>query len=202
MNKACRRRFHTIILIISVLSLQLMMSTTLQAQLFGGATGSRPTLSIPQPIAKPGAIGVRNKQAAKQVEPAGVCTITSSHELVFNNYISGQTTVKDDAAGIEARCSNDSTRVTAFVSPSAEGNGYTTRAMTRVGHNDKLDYQLFTSYSRNVVWGDGVTGDTGPIHSLTNQAGGETLDVFGRILANQNVPAGRYEEKVTVTIEP
>lgn len=78
------------------------------------------------------------------------------------------------------------------------GSGATAaaRKMTRVGGTELLEYSLYQAADRLVVLGDTV--------GLTLSGVGTGLaighDVFGKIPAGQNVPAGNYADTVTATI--
>lgn len=70
------------------------------------------------------------------------------------------------------------------------------RKMTRVGGTEMLEYSLYQAADRLVVLGDTV-GLT-----LSGLGTGLAIDhtVFGKIPANQNVPAGNYADTVIATI--
>lgn len=59
-----------------------------------------------------------------------------------------------------------------------------------------LSYNIFTTTGRTAVWGN--TAGTAVAHTGTGSA--VAVDVFGRITAAQNVPAGTYADTVVATI--
>lgn len=79
------------------------------------------------------------------------------------------------------------------------------RAMNSGGN--KLNYNLYTSTARTTIWGDGASG-TGVASGSFHNPGllsvavkhEETHHFYGRIPANQNVPAGTYSDSITVTV--
>lgn len=71
------------------------------------------------------------------------------------------------------------------------------RKMTRVGGTEMLEYSLYQTVDRLVVLGNTLGVDV-----ITGLGTGLAIDhtVFGKIPANQNVPAGNYADTVTATI--
>ena len=60
----------------------------------------------------------------------------------------------------------------------------------------KLSYNLYQNPARNTVWAN--TNETGVSSKATG--GPAVMNVFGRILPGQNVPAGSYSDTVTATV--
>jgi spore coat protein U-like protein len=100
-----------------------------------------------------------------------------------------------------------STNVTVVCSPGATptisvGSGIitpgmgTTRAMS--SGSDKLSYQIYKDSGLTQVWTDSGSGvlSLGTVQSALPQ----TVPVYGRIPAGQNVSVGSYSDTVTVTI--
>jgi len=60
-----------------------------------------------------------------------------------------------------------------------------------------LNYQLYSDSARSTIWGNTVGTDT-----VTGSGTGLALDhtVYGSIPAAQVVPAGSYQDTITVTI--
>ena len=100
----------------------------------------------------------------------------------------------------------DMTAATVSLSPGTSAS-YTTRQLAQ-GVN-RLNYNLYTSAARAVVWGDG-TGGTATVAGLAVQGNGRFLNVnssrnfslsaYGRIPADQFVALGSYSDTITVTI--
>ena len=81
------------------------------------------------------------------------------------------------------------------------------RAMNSDSGGNKLNYNLYTSTARTTIWGDGTSGTgvkSGSFHYPALIGIGvkreETHYFYGRIPANQNVPAGTYSDSITVTV--
>ena len=66
----------------------------------------------------------------------------------------------------------------------------------RSGSNT-LDYNLYTSAARSMVWGDG-SGVSSTMTAAKNQT--TLLTVFGQIPAGQDVAVGSYSDNITVTV--
>jgi spore coat protein U-like protein len=68
--------------------------------------------------------------------------------------------------------------------------------MMRSGANT-LTYNIYTSASRSIVWGDG----TGGSHTQTAYKNSTTtLNLFGQIPAGQDVPKGIYIDNLIATV--
>ena len=69
---------------------------------------------------------------------------------------------------------------------------------------DTLEYNLFTTAGRTVVWGDGTTGSTMPgTGAGMGIPNANSHPIFARLLnsaANQLAPAGTYNDTVTVEV--
>lgn len=132
-------------------------------------------------------------------EPAAEECHISVNDIHFDSYTSDQGTDKADSMGMTVGC-NAEVRLTVSASPSPDVANFDYRVMHHEG-GDKatLRYQLYTSYTRNIIWGDG-TGESQPIVRQV-VPGITTIDVFGTIFANQKVPPGEYSDVVTVTLE-
>ena len=76
-----------------------------------------------------------------------------------------------------------------------QSGGYTTRVM-KSGANP-LNYNLYTDAARTTIWGDG-TGGSSFMTAAKNAT--TTLNVYGRIPAGQDVPAGSYTDNITATV--
>jgi spore coat protein U-like protein len=66
-----------------------------------------------------------------------------------------------------------------------------------------LNYNLYTTTTRNVVWGDGSQGSVTQTLTGGSVSGGTrrfSAVVYGRIPALQNVSAGAYNDTLIVTV--
>jgi spore coat protein U-like protein len=74
---------------------------------------------------------------------------------------------------------------------------YSTRQMASGA--DRLEYNLYTTFARNIVWGDGITGGSltvGGTAGLTPTS----HTVYGRIPGKQAVRSGAYADTIVVTV--
>lgn len=77
-----------------------------------------------------------------------------------------------------------------------QSNSYALRTM-KSGANT-LNYNLYTTAARDVVWGDGSGGSS---LLTTGKNDAVTLTVFGQIPAGQDAAVGDYTDSVTVFVE-
>jgi spore coat protein U-like protein len=77
-----------------------------------------------------------------------------------------------------------------------QSNRYITRTM-RSGR-DELNYNLYTSAARDVIWGDG-TGGSSVMSTPKNQD--VNLDVFGSIPEGQDPAVGTYSDIIVISVE-
>jgi len=73
---------------------------------------------------------------------------------------------------------------------------FSPRRMLKSG--DALNYNLYLDAARTTIWGDATSGTSqyGPI----KPSGTDTLTIYGRIPAGQDVTAGGYADTVVATI--
>ncbi|MCX7173361.1 MAG: spore coat U domain-containing protein [Proteobacteria bacterium] len=76
-----------------------------------------------------------------------------------------------------------------------QSNNYVSRLM-RSGANS-LDYNLYTSAARSVVWGNG-SGVSQTMHAAGNTT--TTLSIFGQIPAGQDAAVGIYSDSITAIV--
>jgi spore coat protein U-like protein len=129
--------------------------------------------------------------AAFAAAPAGAASCNLSPQgVIFGSY-DWLSPVPLDAVGyIHVSCDDT---VSFTLALAVDGGSVAGRRMT--SGRDYLDYELYTNASRTSFWGDGIRGSD---LSIT----GESVDlpIYGRIPANQNVPANSYSDTITVTI--
>lgn len=121
---------------------------------------------------------------------AVTCSVTPQG-VAFGPYDTLSAAPTDGVGNVNVNC-DASTSFT--VSLSAGSGTYTQRIMS--GGANQLGYNLYTDASRTTVWGDGL-GSTSNV-----SATGSSIDlpVYGRIPAQQNVPASAYADTMTVTV--
>jgi spore coat protein U-like protein len=69
------------------------------------------------------------------------------------------------------------------------------RAMVVDGGGDTLAYELYSDSNRQTVWDDSVGVDINGV-----SAAQEFAQVYGRILAGEDAPAGNYSDTVLITL--
>jgi spore coat protein U-like protein len=77
------------------------------------------------------------------------------------------------------------------------GTGVTDRKMQRSAGTEKLNYALYSDATRLANW-----GETDGVDTVDFAGTGLAVDhtVYGRIAAQQVVPAGAYSDTITVTV--
>ena len=118
------------------------------------------------------------------------CTV-SAQSVVFGNYDVFSVQSLDGAGNISVNCSPGASYTLGL---STGGGSYSQRELA--GGAQILYYNLYTSASRSVVWGDGSGG------TATVSGSGESANhtVYGRIPAGQNLPVGSYGDTIIVTV--
>ena len=118
------------------------------------------------------------------------CSLTGG-TLDFGTYTSGQSTAKDVTGKISfANCNGN----LSFELDGGQSGNVDQRKM-KAGNNT-LAYQLFRNAARSNIFGTGARAQS---YTLLVPGSG-TLDVYGRIAANQVVPEGTYSDTVNITL--
>jgi spore coat protein U domain-containing protein, fimbrial subunit CupE1/2/3/6 len=130
------------------------------------------------------------------------CTISAA-SLSFGSYepaLANATVPLDVNGSVTVRCTKGTTATIGLDQGSHAATGSTTTTPLRQMINDTslLRYDLFRTAAGTDVWGDIGTPNV-QSYSATNN-GSQTLTVFGRIPAAQDVPTGSYSDTVTATI--
>jgi spore coat protein U-like protein len=131
--------------------------------------------------------------------PARACTI-SAVAVAFGTYNPQSGTADDSTGTINLACPTNSNSVIIALS-AGSSLSFNPRAMKNGAST--LNYNLYTTTTRNIVWGDGTGGTVTRTLSGGSVSGGTrnyTATVFGRIPALQNVAAGAYGDTITVTV--
>ncbi|HUS23760.1 MAG TPA: spore coat U domain-containing protein [Candidatus Binatia bacterium] len=132
---------------------------------------------------------------------AGSCSLslTSSQLVDFGTYTSAGPAIEGSGA-LSFLCVPDilsGLTVPYSISIGAGGSGsFGTRRLSAGGY--WLNYNLYTSAARNVIWGDGTAGTSKVNGSCATLC---TVQVFGRLPAGQSVPGAQYSDSVVVTID-
>lgn len=125
--------------------------------------------------------------------PAAAATCTVNPQSVnFGGYDTLSVSALDSVGAIRVVCDG----LAAFTVGLGNGGSSAQRRLT-AGANS-LNYNLYSDSTRLLLWADGAgsaqAGQTGLAGGTVN------LNVYGRIPARQNVPAGAYADSVTVTV--
>ncbi|MEO6325268.1 MAG: spore coat U domain-containing protein [Thermoanaerobaculia bacterium] len=127
---------------------------------------------------------------------AGSCTLGMVGSVAFGSYDVLAAAPVDSTGAITYSCSTPVSGPS--ISLGGGGSGFAPRELTSASHT--LSYNLFLDAARTTVWGDGTAGtslyDAPPPADGTN----ETITVYGRIPARQDVPRGAYSDSIVVTI--
>jgi len=121
--------------------------------------------------------------------------IVSASALAFGTYDPTSATPSDSSTALTVTCSLATTYNVGLSAGGGSGASVATRKMTSGGNT--LDYSLYTSAARSTVWGNTVGVDT---VSGTGTGLPVAYTVYGRVAAQQSVPAGAYTDTVTVTV--
>jgi spore coat protein U domain-containing protein, fimbrial subunit CupE1/2/3/6 len=111
--------------------------------------------------------------------------------VTFGSYdtLSAQNT--DSAGGVSVSCDSSDT----FTIALSSGHGTMLSRQMQSGAYS-MAYNLYTDSLRSIIWGDGTSGTT--LVSTTGTSA--TYEVYGRIPAAQNLPAGSYNDSIIVTL--
>ena len=123
------------------------------------------------------------------------CKINGVSDVDFGDYDVFALGANTDGVGnLTIRCTGGSSAAIAL--SRGLSNNFAPRTL-RYGSR-VINYNLYTSAARNVVWGDG-TGGTSKMYITKNQTG--DLDVFGSIPAGQDAAVGSYVDTIIVSID-
>lgn len=134
------------------------------------------------------------------------CTFASTPTtaVAFGAYDTVNATANDVGAGtIVARCTKDTAYTLALGLGGGTGADYSAgRFMTGAVGLELLNYNLYTTAGRTVVFGDGTDSSSTVAGTGTGfgVAFNQTTNVFGRIPALQNVEPDTYSDTVTVDL--
>lgn len=100
----------------------------------------------------------------------------------------------DGVGSLRIKCQGGAKPVSVMLS-SGQSQSFTPRTLRSGNH--LLNYNLYTSASRTMVWGDGSAGTS----TMTADKNAHTvLDVFGSIPEGQDPAVGNYSDNIVVTV--
>jgi spore coat protein U-like protein len=122
------------------------------------------------------------------------CEVNSVSAVDFGSYDVFSSLNDNSVGSITIRCKGGGSTALVALS-SGQSNSYSSRLMRSAGNS--LNYNLYTSAARIVVWGDGSGGSSA---LSVNRNSTTTLSVFGQIPAGQDAAVGAYSDSVTTII--
>jgi spore coat protein U-like protein len=126
---------------------------------------------------------------------AAFCSITSLSAVDFGTYNVFSAQSNNNGVGnVTIQCQNGPPTFVVNLSR-GQSNSYISRVMKSAGNT--LNYNLYTSAARIVVWGDGTGGSS---TMSVNRNSTTTISVFGQIPAGQDAAVGAYTDNITTTI--
>lgn len=123
------------------------------------------------------------------------CVVTANN-LAFGNYDPTRATPTDAASNVAVTCTPGTIFTVSLDQGSAPGATVTDRQM--ISGANRLRYGLFADAAR--VINIGATPGVDSLPAITASAAPSVQSIFGRIPAQQTVPAGDYRDTVTVTV--
>ncbi|TAM09583.1 MAG: SCPU domain-containing protein [Nevskiaceae bacterium] len=140
------------------------------------------------------------------------CNVMPPPSVNFGTYDPSSGMSDDVTGGITVNCNgtltlfgSNTVNASIKLSPGKAGN-FSPRRMSGLGSGG-LPYNLYTSGSHSVIWGDGTGGSsvlpmtialTGILGLLAS--GSATATIYGRIPPGQAVTAGTYSDSILVTV--
>lgn len=123
------------------------------------------------------------------------CVFSATTDLDFGSQPGAITSVRDNTSTITMACRNRTAWNLGLDNGLNFGSG--TRRMQWGATGNYVSYQLYRDSQRSAAWGETIGTNTAT-GSSTGSA--QTLTVYGRVPAPQNVPAGDYKDTVKVTV--
>src|SRR5262249_10069002 len=122
------------------------------------------------------------------------CEVTAN-PLAFGNYDPVSASPLDAATTLSVMCTNGTTYDVAMGVGS--GTGATTNTRKMSASSNLLSYSIYRDSNRSNLWGSTAGSN---VVSGTGTGAAQSINVYGRIPANQTAPAGAYTDTVTVTV--
>jgi len=127
---------------------------------------------------------------------ASFCSFTSVTSVSFGTYNVFSALPNASGVGsINVFCESGGGPSFVVTLSTGQSNTYSSRVMRSGGNS--LNYNLYTSAVRTVVWGDGTGGSS--VMTAAKQST-TTLSVFGQIPAGQDATVGTYTDNIIVIV--
>ena len=124
-----------------------------------------------------------------------VCLIAAT-PLAFGNYDPTSATPTDTTSTITVTCTAGTSFTVGLGTGGGTGATVTNRSMTFSGNS--LNYAIYQDSGHSTNWGNTPGTDTPA--SQTSTTTPTTMTAYGRISAQQDVPAGGYTDTVVATV--
>jgi len=132
---------------------------------------------------------------------AGNAFQCSSTPVSFNSYDVFSAAPTYSTGTVSVSCNNPNQQampVTIAINGGRSGT-FNPRQMRATLGADSLDYYLFTTAARTVIWGDG-TGGSSTVTNIVSKSAPWNAPIYGSLPPRQNVSAGSYADAVVVTV--
>lgn len=145
--------------------------------------------------------GTASSNMAVSATVANNCTISTT-ALAFGAYdpiVANASATLDGAGAVSVTCtSGAAAAITLGQGANADAGSNDAAPLRRMsdGATSFLSYSLFSNSGRTAVWGNDTTVDV----ETTGTGAPDSKEVFGRVAAAQNVPAGSYADTVVATV--
>jgi len=125
-----------------------------------------------------------------------VCAVTAT-DLDFGAYSSQNASPQPGTTMLQATCTPGTTYNVGLNAGTSTGATINQRKMSATPASNQLNYQLYSDSSHTTIWGNTSGTDT-----VTGAGTGLAVNhtVYGQIPGGQNVPAGNYQDTITVSI--
>jgi spore coat protein U-like protein len=127
---------------------------------------------------------------------AAGCSVSTT-SVDFGTYDVFDPAPNDSTGSVTLNCNGGAKNVTVAINR----GGASSFALRRMRQGtEQLFYNLFVDAARTTIWGDGSSGtQTYDVGNPPNNKD-ETLTIYARVPAGQDVSSGSYSDSVTVTV--
>ena len=132
---------------------------------------------------------------------AATCSV-SAVSLPFGSYNPFQSTPTDTTGNIAVTCSGVAGQSVVYAIKLNSGNGTFAQRRMRSGIGSSLNYNIYTTAARSLIWGDGSVGSVVVSDGYTLGAPTVTRNypVYGRTPGLQKMPVTLYTDSIVVTL--
>lgn len=131
---------------------------------------------------------------------AQTCSVTAT-SINFGNYDVALLLHNDSTGTITVTCNiTPPPDAAIMIGPSPDSGIFNPRRMKHSSISEFLNYNLFTNALRTVIWGNGTQGTSTITLKNVPKNKPQTVTIYGRIPAGQDVSSGQYSDTLVVTI--